>query len=220
MDTSTLTRISNHEWRIEPQGDMRVPGIIFASQSLVEAMDEKVREQVTHVATLPGIIAASCAMPDAHWGYGFPIGRCRARGGPRAQGSNTEARGLHQGLIRYPRDHTTPTGPFWYLRLVLRALERTVLSGASARQPDAGILCATVPQRRGQHPYEKTRRTAENNPRPAGQRSLSLGPLNTNPDAPISSMRHFTVMGPGNQGCWKPAVTLWIRWICALQRRQ
>ena len=74
MDTSTLTRISDYEWRIEPQGDMRVPGIIFASQSLVEAMDEKVREQVTHVATLPGIVAASCAMPDAHWGYGFPIG--------------------------------------------------------------------------------------------------------------------------------------------------
>ena len=74
MDTSTLTRISDYEWRIEPQGDMHVPGIIFASQSLVEAMDEKVREQVINVAALPGIVAASCAMPDAHWGYGFPIG--------------------------------------------------------------------------------------------------------------------------------------------------
>ncbi len=74
MDTSTLTRISDYEWRIEPQGDMRVPGIIFASRELVEAMDDKVREQVTNVATLPGIVAASYAMPDAHWGYGFPIG--------------------------------------------------------------------------------------------------------------------------------------------------
>ena len=74
MDTSTLTRISDFEWRIEPQGDMRVPGVIFASKALVEAMDEKVREQVTNVATLPGIITASYAMPDAHWGYGFPIG--------------------------------------------------------------------------------------------------------------------------------------------------
>ncbi len=74
MDTSTLTRISDYEWRIEPQGDMRVPGIIFASRELVEAMDDKVREQVTNVAALPGIVAASYAMPDAHWGYGFPIG--------------------------------------------------------------------------------------------------------------------------------------------------
>jgi tRNA-splicing ligase RtcB len=74
VDISTLTRISDYEWCIEPQGDMRVPGIIFASQPLVEAMDEKVREQVTNVAALPGIVAASCAMPDAHWGYGFPIG--------------------------------------------------------------------------------------------------------------------------------------------------
>ncbi len=74
MDTSSLTQASDYEWHIEPQGDMRVPGIIFASQALVEAMDEKVREQVSNVAALPGIVAASYAMPDAHWGYGFPIG--------------------------------------------------------------------------------------------------------------------------------------------------
>jgi len=53
---------------------MRVPGRIFASEQLVLAMDEKVREQVTNVAALPGIQLASMAMPDAHWGYGFPIG--------------------------------------------------------------------------------------------------------------------------------------------------
>ena len=74
MDTSTLTRISDYEWRIEAQGDMRVPGILFASRGLIEAMDEKVREQVSNVAALPGIVTASFAMPDAHWGYGFPIG--------------------------------------------------------------------------------------------------------------------------------------------------
>ncbi|PIP44559.1 MAG: RNA-splicing ligase RtcB, partial [Deltaproteobacteria bacterium CG23_combo_of_CG06-09_8_20_14_all_60_8] len=37
-------------------------------------MDDKVYQQVTNVATLPGIVTASYAMPDAHWGYGFPIG--------------------------------------------------------------------------------------------------------------------------------------------------
>jgi tRNA-splicing ligase RtcB len=53
---------------------MRVPGIIYGSEPLIRDMDEKVREQVSNVATLPGIQRASYAMPDAHWGYGFPIG--------------------------------------------------------------------------------------------------------------------------------------------------
>jgi tRNA-splicing ligase RtcB len=53
---------------------MRVPGVIFADEALIRAMDDKVCEQVANVATLPGIVNASYAMPDAHWGYGFPIG--------------------------------------------------------------------------------------------------------------------------------------------------
>ncbi len=74
MDISRLTQISEYEWEIRPVGDMRVPGKIFASRRLVEDMDDKVYEQVTNVATLPGIVSSSLAMPDAHWGYGFPIG--------------------------------------------------------------------------------------------------------------------------------------------------
>ncbi len=53
---------------------MRVPVRIFASEKLLAAMDEKVFEQAANVATLPGIVGASLCMPDAHWGYGFPIG--------------------------------------------------------------------------------------------------------------------------------------------------
>jgi tRNA-splicing ligase RtcB len=53
---------------------MRVPGVIYGTESLVCEMDDKVREQMSNVATLPGIQRASYAMPDAHWGYGFPIG--------------------------------------------------------------------------------------------------------------------------------------------------
>jgi len=53
---------------------MRVPGVIYADEPLVRAMDDKVPEQVANVASLPGIVKASFAMPDAHWGYGFPIG--------------------------------------------------------------------------------------------------------------------------------------------------
>jgi tRNA-splicing ligase RtcB len=61
-------------WELDASGPMRVPGRIFASRDLIDALDEKVREQVANVAALPGIVGASLAMPDAHWGYGFPIG--------------------------------------------------------------------------------------------------------------------------------------------------
>lgn len=74
MDRSQLTQVSEYEWHIPPKGKMRVPGIIFATHDLIQGMDQKVYEQVTNVATLPGIVQASYAMPDAHWGYGFPIG--------------------------------------------------------------------------------------------------------------------------------------------------
>jgi tRNA-splicing ligase RtcB len=74
METRLLQRISDSEWCIEPQGKMRVPAILFASESLIRDMDTKVYEQISNVASLPGIQQAAYAMPDAHWGYGFPIG--------------------------------------------------------------------------------------------------------------------------------------------------
>ncbi|MBI3046702.1 MAG: RtcB family protein [Acidobacteria bacterium] len=74
MELSSLIRKSDYEWWIPQTGAMRVPGVIYGSETLVRDMDEKVREQVTNVAMLPGIQRASYAMPDAHWGYGFPIG--------------------------------------------------------------------------------------------------------------------------------------------------
>ena len=74
MDATRLKRISDVEWHFGPSGAMRVPGIIFADAELIGGMDDKVLEQVANVAALPGIVKASYAMPDAHWGYGFPIG--------------------------------------------------------------------------------------------------------------------------------------------------
>jgi tRNA-splicing ligase RtcB (3'-phosphate/5'-hydroxy nucleic acid ligase) len=74
MNLDRLTRVSDTEWHIPAAGKMRVPGVIFASPQLMQEMDDKVYEQVSNVATLPGIVKASFAMPDAHWGYGFPIG--------------------------------------------------------------------------------------------------------------------------------------------------
>jgi len=74
MNLDRLKRTADYEWTIEPFGKMRVPAVLYADADLIEAMDEKVFTQVTNVATLPGIVRASYAMPDAHWGYGFPIG--------------------------------------------------------------------------------------------------------------------------------------------------
>jgi tRNA-splicing ligase RtcB len=62
-------------WRIPREGGMLVDGLVFASESLiVKAQEDKALEQVANVAHLPGIVGHSIAMPDIHWGYGFPIG--------------------------------------------------------------------------------------------------------------------------------------------------
>ncbi|MDH5563858.1 MAG: RtcB family protein [Nitrospirota bacterium] len=107
MDLSLLTPASENEWHILPTGKMRVPGIVYASENLVREMDHKVYEQITNVATLPGIVQASYAMPDAHWGYGFPIGGVAAfdadRGGVVSAGGvgfdiSCGVRALYTGL--------------------------------------------------------------------------------------------------------------------------
>jgi tRNA-splicing ligase RtcB len=64
-----------YRFRIEREGAMRVPGIVFASRLLLpDQHGDMALTQVANVATLPGIVRASFAMPDVHWGYGFPIG--------------------------------------------------------------------------------------------------------------------------------------------------
>jgi tRNA-splicing ligase RtcB len=71
----SLVEETPFRWRIERSGAMRVPGIVFASKRLLPSVqDDRSLEQVANVATLPGIVRASFAMPDVHWGYGFPIG--------------------------------------------------------------------------------------------------------------------------------------------------
>ena len=74
MQTALFTQVDPTTWRLEPSGEMRVPVVIYADESLVSGMDDKVIAQATNVATLPGIVRGSYVMPDGHWGYGFPIG--------------------------------------------------------------------------------------------------------------------------------------------------
>jgi tRNA-splicing ligase RtcB len=74
MELSRLHKVSGSEWRLEPEGAMQVPAVLYADEGLIAAMDDKVLEQIGNVACLPGIADGAYTMPDAHWGYGFPIG--------------------------------------------------------------------------------------------------------------------------------------------------
>lgn len=71
-----LQKISPTAWEMPATAKpgMRVPARIYATEKLVRAMDDGVFEQLTNVATLPGIVKRAICMPDGHWGYGFPIG--------------------------------------------------------------------------------------------------------------------------------------------------
>jgi tRNA-splicing ligase RtcB len=72
-----LIKIDDYRWKIPEsyKAGMRVPGLIYASSKMLESIrEEQTPEQVANVAFLPGIVAYSLAMPDIHWGYGFPIG--------------------------------------------------------------------------------------------------------------------------------------------------
>jgi tRNA-splicing ligase RtcB len=109
MDVSLFERVDEVTWRAPPRARMRVPAIIYADEPLIRGMDQKVYEQITNVATLPGIVGAAYAMPDAHWGYGFPIGGVAAfdakeAGVVSAGGVGFDiscgVRTLHTGLVK------------------------------------------------------------------------------------------------------------------------
>src|SRR5262249_4684973 len=70
-----IRQISDYLWEIPQQGRMRVPGRVYATRELMaDIKKDAALEQVANVAHLPGIVGYSLAMPDIHWGYGFPIG--------------------------------------------------------------------------------------------------------------------------------------------------
>ncbi len=74
MDRKLVKRRGDTKWLVERSGRMNVDGVIFGSEQLIHEMDDMVVQQVRNVASLPGIVEGSFAMPDAHWGYGFCIG--------------------------------------------------------------------------------------------------------------------------------------------------
>ena len=70
-----LEKVHDYLWELPKRGGMRVPGRIYADEKMLAVIrSDKSLEQVANVAFLPGIVGYSLAMPDIHWGYGFPIG--------------------------------------------------------------------------------------------------------------------------------------------------
>ncbi len=75
MTELECNKVNNYLWEIPKKGGMRVPGRVYATDTLMaHVRKEKACQQVANVAHLPGILRYSLAMPDIHWGYGFPIG--------------------------------------------------------------------------------------------------------------------------------------------------
>ncbi len=74
MNLKQLDRLNDYKWQLKPKPGQINTGIIYSDDRLIRAMDDKVYQQLVNVTKLPGIQTAAYAMPDAHWGYGFPIG--------------------------------------------------------------------------------------------------------------------------------------------------
>ena len=70
-----IQKIDDWRWRLPREGKMRTEGLVYADEKMMEDIrKDQSLSQVVNVATLPGIVGKSMAMPDIHRGYGFPIG--------------------------------------------------------------------------------------------------------------------------------------------------
>ena len=70
-----LEKVDEYRWRIPREGGMRTDGMVYADERMMGTIKrDQSLQQVRNVAFLPGIVGYSMAMPDIHWGYGFPIG--------------------------------------------------------------------------------------------------------------------------------------------------
>lgn len=70
-----IQKVDEWRWRIPREGKMKTEGLVYADAKMMkDIQQDQSLLQVANVATLPGIVGKSMAMPDIHWGYGFPIG--------------------------------------------------------------------------------------------------------------------------------------------------
>jgi len=133
-----MQRIDPYRVRIPRQGDMKTDGMIFASKELLEK-GEGAAQQVANVACLPGIVGDSMAMPDVHWGYGFPIGGVAAF--DPAQGGVISPGGVGYDINCGVRLHATDLladDVLGRLPEVLKNIYNAIPSGVGSRRNDQG----------------------------------------------------------------------------------
>jgi tRNA-splicing ligase RtcB len=148
-----LKKIDHNCWEIKRTGKMLVPGRVYAAETMLRAIQkDKALDQVVNVAQLPGIIKASLAMPDIHWGYGFPIGGVAAfdweegivspggvgydiNCGVRLAGTNLTAAELHGRLedlvIALHREIPCGVGSSGSLKLSLTEEKKVLVQGSA-----------------------------------------------------------------------------------------
>jgi tRNA-splicing ligase RtcB len=132
-----IQQIDGLRWRIPREGKMRVDGIVYADAAMMNDIrqDESLK-QVANVAHLPGIVGASLAMPDIHWGYGFPIGGVAATDAdegvvsPGGVGYDINC-GVRLVASTFTRDDVTPR-----LRDIVKAMYSRVPTGVGAHRRD------------------------------------------------------------------------------------
>jgi tRNA-splicing ligase RtcB len=132
-----VEQIDQFRWRIPREGQMRVDGIVYADSAMMSDIrqDESLK-QVANVAHLPGIVGASLAMPDIHWGYGFPIGGVAATDAedgvvsPGGVGYDINC-GVRLVASALTRDEVAPR-----LRDIVKAMYARVPTGVGAHRRD------------------------------------------------------------------------------------
>jgi tRNA-splicing ligase RtcB len=140
-----VERIDGHRWRIPREGRMLVDGIVYADAPMMDDIrqDESLK-QVANVAHLPGIVGASLAMPDIHWGYGFPIGGVAATDAedgvvsPGGVGYDINC-GVRLVASALSRDQVTPR-----LREIVKAMYSRVPTGVGAHRRDLRLSRADL----------------------------------------------------------------------------
>lgn len=141
--TVKVEQIDACRWRIPRQGAMRTEGHVFASRQMMKALQrEQALEQVRNVATLPGIVGPSLAMPDIHWGYGFPIGGVAAFD---ADDGVVSPGGVGYDIncgVRLLRSRLTAAAIRPYLPALADTLFRNVPSGVGSRRRDLKLSVA------------------------------------------------------------------------------
>lgn len=132
-----VEKLDDFRWLIPKTGKMRTEGLVYADEAMVtEITKDASLEQVANVACLPGIVGRSMAMPDIHWGYGFPIGGVAAFGmedgiiSPGGVGYDINC-GVR--LLRSDLDAADIKGD---IRALVNALFANIPSGVGSRRKD------------------------------------------------------------------------------------